>query len=165
MEYNNVDVRRQDRLLSEDEARKLLSTGEYGVLSMTDGTKQEAVAYGIPVNYVWDGQDALYIHCAKEGRKLRCIALNTHVSFCVVGPTHVVPDKFTTAYQSVILECQAETGLSEDERRKALLMILDKYSHDYTEIGKTYAERSFARTEVIKLRVIKCSGKSKRMPH
>ena len=23
--------------------------------------------YGMPLNYVWDGADALYIHCAPDG--------------------------------------------------------------------------------------------------
>lgn len=164
MVYDNDNVRRQDRLLTEEEARELLHKGEYGVLSMVDGTGGKTVAYGIPVSYVWDGQDALYVHCAKEGRKLRCAAQNACVSFCVVGPTQVIPDKFTTAYQSVVLECRAEMGLAEVERREALQMILDKYSSDYAEIGKTYAERSFARTEVLKLNVVRWSGKSKRMP-
>lgn len=163
MEYNNDDVRRQDRLLSEDEARELLRNGEYGVLSMVDGTGDEAVAYGVPVSYVWDGGDALYVHCAKEGRKLRCLADNARVSFCVVGQTRVIPDKFTTAYQSIVLDCRAATELAEDERRKALQMILDKYSSDYAEIGRKYAERSFPRTEVIRLTVERWSGKSKRM--
>lgn len=165
MKYDNDDVRRQDRLLAENEARDLLRKGEYGVLSMVDGTGDGAVAYGVPVNYVWDGQEALYVHCAKDGRKLRCITQNACVSFCVVGPTCVLPDKFTAAYQSIVMECRAEVGLAEDERRKALRMILDKYSHDYAELGKTYAERSFARTGVIKLSVLRWSGKSKRMPH
>ena len=85
MKYNNDNVRRQDRLLAEDEACELLRTGEYGVLSMVDDTECGARAYGLPVNYVWDGDKTLYIHCAKEGRKLRCIAQNACVSFCVVG--------------------------------------------------------------------------------
>lgn len=163
MEYYNKDIRRQDRLFSEEEARKLLRSGEYGVLSMVDGTGDEAVAYGVPVSYVWDGGDAVYVHCAKEGRKLRCISENARVSFCVVGQTRVIPDKFTTAYQSIVLECRAEIGLVDDERRKALQMILDKYSNDYAEIGRKYAERSFSRTEVIRLTVERWSGKSKRV--
>ena len=67
MKYVNDTVRRQDRLMDEDRARELLRTSEYGVLSMadTDGT-----GYGIPVNYVWDGADSIYIHCAPEGHKL-----------------------------------------------------------------------------------------------
>lgn len=163
MEYNNNDVRRQDRLLLENEARELLRNGEYGVLSMVDGASGEAVAYGVPVSYVWDGDDAVYVHCAKEGRKLRCLEGNARVSFCVVGRTRVIPDKFTTAYESIVLECRAAIGLAEDERRKALQMILDKYSSDYAEIGRKYAERSFPRTEVIKLNVERWSGKSKRV--
>ena len=163
MEYNNNDVRRQDRLFSEDEARELLQTGEYGVLSMVDGTNGEAVAYGVPVSYVWDGDDAVYVHCAMEGRKLRCLSGNARVSFCVVGQTRVIPDKFTTAYQSIVMECMAATGLPEEERRKALQMILDKYSSDYAEIGRKYAERSFPRTEVVRLTIERWSGKSKRV--
>ena len=60
MIYDNSGVRRQDRLLTEAEARGLLAAVEYGVLSMCDGGK----AYGIPVSYAWDGNESLYIHCA-----------------------------------------------------------------------------------------------------
>ncbi len=162
MEYNNNEIRRQDRLLSNDGAVSMLRQGEYGVLSMIDNMADKEVAYGVPVNYAWDGNDSLYIHCAPEGRKLRCLDKNVNVSFVVVGQTKVIPDKFTTAYQSVILECKAEMGLDEDERRKALRLILEKYSPDYVETGTKYAERSFGRTNVVKLNIIRWSGKCKR---
>lgn len=71
MKYNNDNVRRQDRLLEEDRAYALLREGEYGVLSMTTPT---GGAYGIPLNFVWDRQENIYIHCAPRGRKLDCIA-------------------------------------------------------------------------------------------
>ena len=70
MEYNNSGVRRQDRLLQHDSACLLLRKGEYGVLSMVDG----GVPYAVPVSYVWDGQSSVYVHCAPEGRKLRCLS-------------------------------------------------------------------------------------------
>ena len=81
MPYDNSAVRRQDRLLDEARARELLAGGRFGVLSLVDGDG----AYGIPVNYVWDGDDSLYVHCAPDGRKLRCIDRRDRVSFCVVG--------------------------------------------------------------------------------
>lgn len=56
MPYDNSAVRRQDRLLDEARARELLAGGRFGVLSLVDGDG----AYGIPVNYVWDGDDSLY---------------------------------------------------------------------------------------------------------
>lgn len=158
MQYDNHDVRRQDRLLPEETARQLLREGEYGFLSLLD---PEGRAYGIPVNFVWDGTKSLYIHCAPEGRKLRSIATHPEVSFCVVGKTHVYPQKFTTAYESIVLRGKASTGLPETERRRALEMILDKYSPNDKEVGLKYAEKSFHRTEIIRIDIDTMSGKSK----
>ena len=102
MEYRNDSVRRQDRLLGEERARELLRGGEYGFLAMAS----DEGAYGIPVNYVAEG-DTIYIHCAPEGRKLRAIAADARVSFCVVGVTRPVPEKFTTAYESIVVSGRA----------------------------------------------------------
>lgn len=159
MEYTNESVRRQDRLLDEERAYTLLREGEYGVLSMVD--EDGNAAYGIPVNFVWDGTNAIYLHCAPQGRKLRCIAAHPDVSFCVVGATHVVSHKFTTGYESIVLDCQAHTGLDTEERKHALQLLLQKYSpHDMT-VGQKYAEKSFHRTEIIKLEIRRFSGKCK----
>ncbi len=160
MIYDNQTIRRQDRLLPQAEAEELLQKGEYGVLSMVD---ESGKPYGIPVNYVWDGTDILYIHCAPEGRKLRSIAAHPEISFCVAGHTRVAPDKFTTAYESVVLTGTASTGLPEEERRKALELLIEKYSSDFKETGLKYAEKSFHRTEIIRLKIDRWSGKCKRV--
>lgn len=159
MIYDNSGVRRQDRLLTEAEARGLLAAGEYGVLSMCDGGE----AYGIPVSYVWDGAESLYIHCAPEGRKLRCVAASPRVSFCVTGPTRVVPERFTTAYESVVTECEAHLGLPEAERMRALELIVAKYAPGLEAVGRKYAEKSFHRTQIIRLDIRTFSGKCKRV--
>lgn len=158
MEYDNSTIRRQDRLLSEEKARLLLRDGEYGVLSMSS---PEGIPYGIPVNYVWDGNESIYIHCAPEGRKLCCIRHSAIVSFCIVGDTHVLADKFTTNYESIVLSCRAKVGLSADERKAALSRFVGKYASEFREIGEKYAEKSFHRTEIIKLSILSFSGKSK----
>ena len=67
MNYQNDSIRRQDRLLDQPEATELLRRGEYGILCMQ---RPEGGGYGVPLNYVWDEADAIYIHCAPEGRKL-----------------------------------------------------------------------------------------------
>lgn len=158
MNYNNENVRRQDRLLDETEAEALLQTGEYGVLSMVT---EENSGYGIPINYVWDGHASIYLHCAPEGRKLLAITRNNNVSFCVVGQTNVVSNKFTTGYASIVLQCKAHIHLKPKERMKALELLLDKYSPNDKETGMKYAEKSFSRTEVIRLDVVEWSGKTK----
>lgn len=161
MVYDNSAVRRQDRLLGEEAAAKLLNRGEYGVLSLSAGP--EGGAYGIPLNYVWDGCSSIYIHCATEGRKLRLIEADNAVSFCVVGRTNVLPSKFTTEYESLILNCTARTGLGDDERQKALELFVDKYSPGDKTVGQAYIRGSFSRTEIIRLDISDYSGKTKRM--
>lgn len=160
MNYSNAEVRRQDRLLDEEAAKQLLTTGEYGVLSLQ---AEEGGAYGLPINYVWDGANALYLHCAPEGRKLRCLKLCDRVSFCVVGGTRVASEKFTTAYESIVLSGVARIGLSEEERKQALELFLGKYSPEHKESGMKYAMGSFHRTEIIRLDIAAWSGKCKRV--
>ncbi len=160
MNYNNDTVRRQARLLPEEKAIRLLKEGEYGVLSLITPEG----AYGIPISYVWDGADCIYCHCAPEGRKLRAIAHSPKVSFCVVGRTNVLSDKFTTEYESIVVTGTARIGLPADERMKALELILDKYSPNDKEVGMKYAEKSFGRTEIIRLDIDSVSGKAKINP-
>lgn len=160
MIFDNSTVRRQDRLLDEARALHLLREGEYGVLSLVDS---EGNPYGIPVNYVWDGHDHLYLHGAPAGKKLDCIRQHPEASFCVVGHTHLLPDKFTTGYESIVLKCRAQIGLSADERHHALQLLLEKYSPDDITIGLKYAEKSFHRTEIIRLDIKEFSGKQKKV--
>ena len=160
MKYNNTTVRRQDRLLEDESAIKLLETGEYGVLSMisTDGS-----AYGIPISYAWDKQSAIYLHCAPEGEKLRNIAQDSTVSFCIVGQTEVISNQFTTAYESLVLRGKAVKITEREERMHALELILDKYSPNDKEVGMKYAEKSFDRTAIIRIDVETFSGKTKKI--
>lgn len=161
MNFTNTAVRRQDRLLNEEASLMLLSNGDYGILSMQ---AEEGGAYGIPISYVWDRQHSVYVHCAPTGRKLICLNACNRVSFCIVGKTRVISEKFTTAYESIILVGIAQTQLSPPERMKALLLLLDKYSPEDTARGARYAQQSFDRTEIIRLDIKEWSGKSKRAP-
>ena len=160
MIFSNDNIRRQDRLLDEERAMEIIKEGEYGVLSMQDAGGNGA--YGVPINYVWDRGNSIYLHCAPAGRKLECIDKCPNVSFCIVGRTKVIPEKFTAAYESVILECTAHRSLHEAERMSALSLLLSKYSPSDKMRGIEYANKSFARTEIIRLDIEKISAKCKR---
>ena len=162
MRYDNSSVRRQDRLLEQDRAEELLRNAEYGTLSMVDNDQNP---YGIPVNYVWDGENSLYIHCAPVGRKLDALKCHPEVSFCIVGRVRLLPERFTTEYESIILTGTAHLDLKESERRRALRLLLEKLSPNDMEVGLKYAEKSFHRTSIIRLDITHYSGKCKRMPH
>lgn len=159
MIYSNEKVRRQDRLLDEMDAVKLLKDSEYGVLSMY--SEDEGI-YAVPVNHVWDGKDSLYFHCATEGKKLKILDENNSVTYCIVGETNVISKKFTSEYESIILEGKVYRNLPEEERMMALEIMLDKYSPGDKTVGMIYAEKSFNRTEILRMDVETWSGKSRK---
>ena len=159
MKYVNDTVRRQDRLMNEGRALELLRTSEYGVLSMVS----EGGGYGIPVNYVWDGRQSIYIHCAPEGRKLRALAENARVSFCLVGRVNLLPGKFTTEYESALFFGEAHTRLDDEEKMAALHLLIDKLSVDFRDTGDKYARKSFHRVEIIRVDFTEFSGKRKKV--
>lgn len=163
MKYDNSKVRRQDRLLDEETATELLRTAEFGVLSTAESVDDQCGGYGIPLNYAWDGGDAIYFHCAPEGHKLECLSANPYASFCVVGRTNVCSNKFTTAYESLVVRGRTCIELPADERMHALELILDKYSPNDKEMGLKYAEKSFHRTAIIRLDISTISGKTKQV--
>jgi nitroimidazol reductase NimA-like FMN-containing flavoprotein (pyridoxamine 5'-phosphate oxidase superfamily) len=104
-------MRRADRSIPDSEAKEILRVGEYGILSTASVDGQP---YGVPVSYSYVG-DVIYFHCAVEGHKLENLSGNNQVSFCVVGKTQVLPDKFATNYESVIVFGKA-FEVTEDEQ-------------------------------------------------
>lgn len=150
-------IRRSDRALTNEQAAEILQKGEYGVLSTVSADGQP---YGVPVSFAYAG-DVLYFHCAVEGHKLDNLASNPRVSFCVVGGTEVLPDKFATRYESAIVFGKA-CELAGDEKRSALIELLKKYSADFIEKGERYVESDIEKTKVFKIEIEALSGKARR---
>lgn len=123
MKYVNETIRRRDRLLDEERALELLKDGEYGVLSMVS----ENSGYGIPVNFVWNGKNSVYIHCAPVGRKLEALKVNNRVSLCIIGNVNLLPGKFTTEYESAIFLVQHTYNLATTKRWKHCICLLINY--------------------------------------
>ena len=136
---------------------ELLEKGEYGYLAMQG---ENGYGYGIPISFAFDGK-SVYFHCAPEGFKLRSIAENDKVSFCVVGHTYVIPGKFTTEYESVIAFGAIRDVADENEKRRGLELIAQKYSPEFMGVADKYISGSFHRTKVLRLEIEHISGKGK----
>ena len=151
------NIRRKDRETDADEATRLLTEGEYGVLSTVG---KSGMPYGVPMSYTYrDG--CVYFHCAMKGHKLANLDDNPRVSFCVVGRTKILPDKFATEYESVIISGVA-SEVEGAERLDALVSLLEKYSPDFIEEGKRYIEQKDSVTKVIRIEIDSLSGKARR---
>lgn len=155
----NATIRRQDRVMSEQDAEQLLRSGEYGFLAMQ---AEEGGGYGIPLTYAWDAErNAVYIHGAPEGRKLRCLAAEPRVSFCIVGHTQILPEQYVTEYQSLLLFGRATAELDEAERAHALELILQKHCAHMLEAGRAFAAAALHRTRAIRIDIDSWSAKTK----
>jgi len=150
-------IRRDDRALTVEQAAEILQKGEYGILSTVSPNGQP---YGVPVSFAYAG-NTLYFHCAVEGHKLDNLASNLLVSFCVVGGTEVLPDKFATRYESTIVFGKASELLG-DEKHAGLMELLKKYSPDFMEKGEKYVNSDIEKTRVFKIEIEVLSGKVRR---
>ncbi len=160
MEENFHKVRRQDRLLDDVRINELLEISEYGFLSL--GINDNGYAYGIPMSYAFDKEEnVIYFHCAPKGQKLEILKQNNKVSFCIVGKTLPIGEKFTTLYESVIVFGKVDIYPSDEDKRTSLRQLVRKYSPDHIEIGETYMEKSFQRTNTFKISIEHITGKCK----
>jgi nitroimidazol reductase NimA-like FMN-containing flavoprotein (pyridoxamine 5'-phosphate oxidase superfamily) len=148
------EMRRKDKQIGIDDAIKLLTECEYGVLSTVGNDGQ---AYGIPLNYTYH-DNCIYFHCALKGHKIDNIDNNPKVSFCAVGDTKVLPSEFATDYVSAVVFGVA-SEVRGTERHNALVLLLEKFSPDFMQEGKKYIEKFDKATKVIKIEIQHISGK------
>lgn len=153
------DIRRKERVMDEDRAREIILESQYGVLSMVN---VDGGGYGIPLSYAVDQDGSLYFHCAHQGHKIDNLDADHRVTFTIVGKTEVMPDKFTTRYESVVIFGTIEDSLSVTERIEALRLIVKKYSPGFEHIAQGYIASSFDRTQILKLRVERITAKTRR---
>jgi len=150
-------MRRDDRAITDQQARKLLAGAEHGVLSMA-GTN--GVPHGIPLNFAVEA-DSLYFHCSPVGRKVNMLAANDRVSFCVVGATEVLPAEFSTRYESVVVTGRA-AQVDGEQKQRGLVLLVQKYSPAHVESGLAYIESLYDATAVFRIRIEAVTGKARR---
>jgi nitroimidazol reductase NimA-like FMN-containing flavoprotein (pyridoxamine 5'-phosphate oxidase superfamily) len=150
-------MRRKDRLITNAETSSILEKGEYGILSTVSSNNEP---YSVPLNYFLI-DECIYFHCAIDGRKINNINNNPKVSFCVVGETEVLPDKFGTKYESCIVEGLA-SELFGEEKQWALEGLIHKYSGNFFSEGLKYIEKLKDKTRVFKISIESISGKARK---
>lgn len=151
-------LRREDRQLDPAAAMSLLKRGEYGILSTSDRQNRP---YGIPVNYVIM-EECIFFHCATEGQKLENITANQEVSFCVVGKTELIPEKFSTRYESVVVSGNANIIDDQVLKKNALRALVAKYAPEHTAAGESYIDKLMNKTSVVQVTIGHLAGKARR---
>ena len=118
------EMRRKRQELPAEKAEQVLARGSAGTLAVLgDG----GYPYAVPLSYVYH-EGRIYFHCAKSGHKLDAIRACDKVSFCVIDRNEILPEKFTTAFCSVIVFGRARIVADERELMGAMKALAAKYS-------------------------------------
>lgn len=149
-------MRRCMQRLPENEVVRILKQGSCGVLAVLgDG----GYPYAVPLSYVYDNQ-TVYFHCAPSGHKLDALRRHEQVSFCVISRDDVVPQRYTTDYQSIIVFGRARELTDVAEKRRVLRLLASKYHPTDSDDGRTRAiEADEARVCVVAVSVEHLTGK------
>ena len=151
------EMRRSDKMLTNEEMLEIMETAEYGILSTVGGN---GFPYGVPVNFIYkDGN--IYFHSALTGYKLENIECNNKVSFCVVKDVALIPDDFNTKYKSVI--CFGEVKeLGDEKKQEIFVAFLKKFSNDYMKAGMEYIKKSITKAKVYEIEIKHMTAKGKK---
>ncbi|MGB9820530.1 MAG: pyridoxamine 5'-phosphate oxidase family protein [Pseudothermotoga sp.] len=150
------ELRRKDRAINSSEATEILQRSDFGVLCTCDGI----YPYAVPVNYVYKN-GVIYVHSASQGHKIENIKKNSRVSFVVVGGCEILPQEFSTRYESVIVFGKAEI-LEGKDAVEPLREIAQKYSPQNTERAEKVIEQYLRDVCVIKIEIEHLQGKARR---
>jgi uncharacterized protein len=160
-------VRYQQRAKEEVWARAFLHKTPFGMVA----TEFEGQPFMKPSLFVYDeSRNAIYIHGALEGRMRTNLEANPRVCFSVAEMGRLLPAdtamEFGVEYASVVVFGEAVTITDEDEARKGLQLLLDRYfphmqaGVDYREI----IEEELNITAVYRIDIHAMSGKETHMP-
>jgi len=124
------------------------------------GLAVDNIPYVVPVNYGYE-DNCLYIHCAREGRKIDMIRQNNTVCFEMdvdadISHRDKPACQCSSTYRSVIGYGRAFLLEDFDEKKKALDIIMGHYS------GKTsfeYSKEAVEKVGIIKVVITGLSGK------
>ena len=150
------EMRRKKQVLSDEVSREILERNTSGVLSLMG---DDGYPYGVPLSYVLVG-DKIFFHCAKEGHKIDAIRREEKASFCVIDQDQVVSEEYTTHFRSVIAFGRVHILEGEAEKRNALRILAEKYSHAQGGAGiEAEIEKSFAHVCMLQFDLEHVTGK------
>ena len=131
--------------------QQVFTTSEVITLAFHDGE----YPYSVALSFV-EMAGALYMHCAKEGHKLDCLARDPHVHFTAHDYIGVDKKAATVRYRSIAGTGVAELVQDKEEKQLALTALARKYDSHCT---LPVSDKMLEVTGIIKINITSLSGK------
>lgn len=152
-------MRRKDRERDREFAYGVIDRCEYGVMALAGEEP-----YCVPLSFVRLG-DALYFHCALQGRKLELLRADPRVCVSFVTdtqPLYIAEElNYTTFFRSAVVTGRAFEVTDAREKTEALRALCQKLMpNDMADFDKA-AAKSLSVTGVWGVRIDQAVGKEK----
>ena len=136
---------------------KILSTSEICRLGFMDNDRP----YILPFNYGYK-DNCIYIHCAKEGKKIDLIKKNNYVCIEIEQITRIEryekACKWATTYQSIVGYGTVEIITDYDQKRKGLDVIMEHNGANSTH-DLDYEKNQVDSMSILKVEITEITGK------
>ena len=150
--------RSQREITNRTEIDAIIRHSQVCRLGLTDGDEP----YVVPLSFGYDGE-ALYFHCAREGRKLNILRRNNRVCFEFDIVEGIIKNTqacgWGVRYRSVIGVGTAQLIEAPEDKLRSLDFIMRQYSEDATF---TFPDDAVSRTTIIKVIIESVSGKQQK---
>lgn len=123
------ELRRQDRKLSEEDARRVLAKAPYGMLATVN---EDGSPYAVPMAAALV-DNTLYMHCGRAGQKLENLKRDSRACFTCVLYAENMPSEFSMNFASCVAEGHVRILEDETERLAGMRAIAAKYSAEYLD--------------------------------
>ena len=149
-------MRRKEREKDSAFALEVLRDCEYATFATVN---KDGTPYCIPVSpAVLNG--AVYFHCAQEGQKLDNIKNNDSVCISGVRYTRLIPEQFTTEFESAVAVGKCSIISDEAEKLEAFRAICEKYAKSNMDNFNSQIAKSINNACVCKIQIEKITGKA-----
>ncbi|MDR1542224.1 MAG: pyridoxamine 5'-phosphate oxidase family protein [Clostridiales bacterium] len=151
----NRPLRRKDRIMDEENIRRVLEENSHGVLATIS---EDNTPYANPISYVYH-KNCIYFHSASAGHKVDNIALNSSVAFTVVGRVEMKVPKPDAYFESVIAFGKASRVLDFEEQVGAMQALTKIFMPDKVQGVEETIKRLQSAMIVYRIDIDHISGK------
>jgi len=154
-------MRRVEKEISEKrDLTMILKGGKYTVISMC----KENEVYLVTLSYGYDeSKNALYFHCAKEGKKIDFIKSNPFVCGTVIEDNGY-KDGCVQAYRSVVFRGKMIIVEDLHEKKIGFDVLLNQLENDPSTIKNKFFKKdeTYENLELLRLDINEISGKEEK---
>ena len=147
--------KKEKEITAKSEIEKILKNNTVCRIALSENN----MPYIVPMSYGYE-EGKLYLHCAKEGKKLDIIRKNSRVCFEVSDSIELIkadiPCKFSTKFRSLIGTGNIEIAEDRNMVKKGLEIIMQQ--HAGTEQWE-FPEKIYDHVHILVIRIDNVTGK------